>query len=282
MNNNPAFVIRITIFTILLCESFSFLILHNNERNGNDFRYGRHPQQKQALPVVRSTDPQQRQSSLPFSHLSQMSLPVMNRKDDDFTEKYRNKGSSEWIKMDEIARIQSPWITVIAERLKDNERDLVMDYWRIERADSAIVIVVQGNSLIFPKPQFRPGIGKCTLDFPGGRIRDGQRPVDAAKHILWNELGITEDDFLADKGGILELNDFHHGWYVDSSVSSQKLHGFVVHVREDGIVGDQNKIHHRIYSLDNDDDRNQLLKEDLMCLQCRSILMEWMMLKGKA
>jgi hypothetical protein len=201
-----------------------------------------------------------------------------NPEDDGITNPLTQAGSnsdpSEWIKMGEIARIESPWITVIAERLKDCERDNMMDYWRIERADSAIIIVVQGNSLIFPKLQFRPGIGRWTLDFPGGRIKQGQVPIDAVKGILEKELGVTEDDF--DEKGIEELTD-EKGWYVDSSVSSQKLHGFFVTLKNDTKLN-KDKIHNRVYLLDDANDMDELLKKDLLCLQCRSILMEWMFL----
>jgi NUDIX domain. len=185
-----------------------------------------------------------------------------------------NLAPTKWIKMGDIARIESPWISLIAERLKDPERDNVMDYWRIERADSAIIIVVQGNKLIFPKHQFRPGIGRLTLDFPGGRIKNGQKPIEAVKGILEKELGVTESDF--DENGIVKLTD-ENGLYVDSSVSSQKLHGFVVTLNIDAKI-DKNKIYSRDYMLDNANDMDVLLKKDLLCLQCRSLLMEWMFL----
>jgi len=180
---------------------------------------------------------------------------------------------SEWIKMGEIARIDSPWITIIAERLKDCDKDNIMDYWRIERADSAIIIVLQGNRLIFPKYQYRPGVKRLTLDFPGGRIGKDQRPIDAVTGILEKELGVTQDDF-DEKNGIVALTD-EIGWFVDSSVSSQKLYGFVVSLKVDAKVN-QDKIHNRVYILDDTNDMDQLLKKDLQCLQCRSILMEWM------
>jgi hypothetical protein len=187
------------------------------------------------------------------------------------------KNPLSWTYISEIARIQSPWITIVAEHFKNENSDPI-DYWRIERPDSAIVIVLHKNMLIFPKAQYRPGINEVTLDFCGGRVpfeMEGE-PIRAVPRILEKELGFRTKE---NGGGnikeyeITSLNINGYGWPVDSSVSSQKLFGFLVTIRDD-VELDENFLHERKVNVENATDMNLLLSKELKCLQCRSLLME--------
>jgi hypothetical protein len=62
--------------------------------------------------------------------------------------------------------IRSPWFTLIGEHLPD-DRQQVHDYWRIKNTDSVVILTIKGGKLLFPMLNYRPGLGKPTLDFPG-------------------------------------------------------------------------------------------------------------------
>lgn len=188
------------------------------------------------------------------------------------------KSPSSWTYMSEIARIKSPWITIVAEHFK-NENQVPIDYWRIERPDSAIVIVLHRNKMIFPKAQYRPGINETTLDFCGGRVPPEmeREPILAVPRILEKELGFRAKDNEIEENMEYEITSLNEvGWPVDSSVSSQKLFGFVVTLR-DNVELDEDFLHEKKVDIKNTTDINLLLSQDLKCLQCRSLLMEWML-----
>lgn len=44
-----------------------------------------------------------------------------------------------WQLIDTIVEIKSPWVTLIGERIKDDQ-DNILDYWRVEKEDSVIVV----------------------------------------------------------------------------------------------------------------------------------------------
>lgn len=191
--------------------------------------------------------------------------------------------SVQWELVDTLAKIQSPWMTIVLERLRDNKSNL-LDYWRIERADSVIVLVVYRGQLVFPKMQFRPGIGRATLDFPGGRVDAGSNLLDAAFGVLERELGLTRND--VDRlelmnGTVSSESASAHasGWIINSSLSNQCLYGCVAYVREDAYI-QTHMMHARTYHLDEQTDVRNLLGKDLTCLQCRAVLMEWLLTRA--
>ncbi len=163
-----------------------------------------------------------------------------------------------------FVEIRSPWLTLIGEHLQDNQGQII-DYWRVEKADSVIILTIQSEQLLLPIPTHRPGLGKKTLDFPGGRVLSGQTPAAAVPKILERELGIIE----AAITNLAPLNST--GWAINSSFSNQKLYGFVAKI--DPTVSISNELLGAVYPTTKSGVRNLL--EDLTCLQCRALLLEW-------
>jgi hypothetical protein len=97
-----------------------------------------------------------------------------------------------WKTLDRFVEICSPRFTLIGEHLQDDGQQ-VHDYWRIENTDSVVILTIQGGKLLFPLLNYRPGLGKPTLDFPGGRVNAGQTSETAAREILEKELGVKQD-----------------------------------------------------------------------------------------
>ena len=128
-----------------------------------------------------------------------------------------------WKVQDRLLEINSRWLNLIGEHLQDDHGE-VLEYWRIEKADSVIVLPIQSDRILMPKPSYRAGIGQITLDFSGGRVPAGESPQLAAIATLKRELGI-EASAIAQ---LIPLNT--EGWAVNSSFSNQKLFGFVAHI----------------------------------------------------
>ena len=165
-----------------------------------------------------------------------------------------------------FVEICSPWLTLIGEHLQDDQGQII-DYWRVEKADSVIILTIQSEQLLLPIPTYRPGLGKKTLDFPGGRVPSGQTPVGAVPKILQRELGIKEAAII----NLTHLNTT--GWAINSSFSNQKLYGFVAQI--DPTISISHELLSGAYNTTKLGITNLLA--DLTCLQCRALLLEWQM-----
>jgi hypothetical protein len=172
--------------------------------------------------------------------------------------------SKYWRVEERFLELRSKWLTLIAEKLQDDHGN-ILEYWRVEKADSVVVLPIHNNFIILPPPSYRPGVGELTLDFPGGRVRDGESPEIAVSSILLRELGISENQITK----ISALNN--QGWLVNSSFSNQKLYGFVAEVQSNVEI-DAEYIG-ALYPL-NDTGINDLLNH-INCLQCRAVFMQW-------
>lgn len=172
-----------------------------------------------------------------------------------------------WQVQDRFLEINSRWLTLIGEHLQD-DRGEILEYWRIEKADSVIVIPIQGDRILLPQPSYRAGIGQITLDFSGGRVAAGQNPQLAAIATLKRELGIEASAIVQ----LIPLNT--EGWAINSSFSNQKLYGFVAHSEPNAKLDPELVAVTYPSTLDG----IQNLLEAITCLQCRAVLLEWLLL----
>lgn len=167
---------------------------------------------------------------------------------------------STWTVGDRFAELGTPWFTLIGEHIQTDHQTL--DYWRVEKADSVIVLPIQGDRILLPPALYRPGLGTETLDFPGGRCLSSQSRPEVAQQLLQRELG-------TEPGAIATLKPLNsRGWPVNSSFSNQKLYGFRAELQPGPIANLGSA-----YSADTTGINNLLT--DLTCLQCRMVLMEW-------
>lgn len=171
---------------------------------------------------------------------------------------------SQWKTLDRFVEINSHWVKLIAEHLETTEGQTV-EYWRVERADSVVILTFQADKLLFPPPMYRPGVASATLDFPGGRVPAGSTPAEAVPAIIKKELGVTESAIAR----IEPLNAI--GWAINSSFSNQKLYGFVAQLHPTAPVNPE--LIGAAYPATPDGIRDLLKK--LTCLQCRALLLEW-------
>lgn len=184
------------------------------------------------------------------------------QKDDNNWDNAPNQTS--WQTLDRFVEIGSPWMRLIGERLQD-DRGKILDYWRVEKADSVVILTIGGDRLLFPVPTYRPGLGKITLDFPGGRVPAEQTPESVIPNILQRELGIAE-------GAIARTEPLNTtGWAINSSFSNQKLYGFIAQIHPETSIDPQ--LLGAAYPITPTGISNLLT--DLTCLQCRTVLLEW-------
>ena len=187
----------------------------------------------------------------------------------DRSESKKFQENTNWKVVSEIVKIDaSPWLTIYGERIQDTDRMQMLDYWRVTKDHSAVIVTIHRNQFIFPKPVYRVGVDEITLDFPGGRIPPGKEPMDVVPTILERELGIDSDDLHQVK----TLNE--KGWAINSSFNNQKLYGFVAHVKDD-VDLDVALLYNRTVNVNDEKEIQKLLSEDLLCLQCRALLREW-------
>lgn len=163
----------------------------------------------------------------------------------------------------QFVEIKSPWLTLIGEKIKDSQGK-ILDYWRVEKDDSLIVIIQHKNQLIFPQLIFREGIKKVTLDFAGGRVNSGETLENNALLILKKELNISPENIK----NLIPIN--REGWIINSSFSNQLLWGFYGLI-DDDVSLDRDFIG-ATYNLTQEDLANLL--DNLTCIQCRSLLLE--------
>lgn len=159
--------------------------------------------------------------------------------------------------------LRTDWLTLIAENWRDDEGRQV-EYWRVEKADSVIVVAVQGDSLLLPRSSFRPGVKSVTPDLPGGRIAEGKTARDMIPIILNKELNISPDSLT----NVVALNT--EGWLINSSFSNQRLYAFAAEV-DSRFALNETYVERRVPK----DNADQLI-DGLDCLQCRAVLMEWL------
>ena len=172
-----------------------------------------------------------------------------------------------WKNLATFVTISSPWLTIIGEKFQDNQGKLI-DYWRVEKADSVVIITQQNHQFLFPKLMYRPGLQKNTLDFPGGRLPTDKQPREVIPEILQRELGINEVDII----DLIPLNP--QGWAINSSFSNQKLYGFFAEISPKiSVVHEKLAVRYSLAEVDK-------LLADLTCLQCRAVLLEWLNSQG--
>jgi ADP-ribose pyrophosphatase len=66
---------------------------------------------------------------------------------------------------------------------------VVDDYYRIELADYVLVCPELDDGTVWMLRQYRHGVRRVCLGFPGGAIEPGESPLDAARRELLEEVG---------------------------------------------------------------------------------------------
>lgn len=175
---------------------------------------------------------------------------------------------SNWKHVKEFLRLGTDWLTLIGDNWIDSEGNLV-EYWRVEKKDSLIVLPIVRDQIVVCKPTFRPGVNLNTLDLPGGRYDKKNTITKSALDILKRELNVEEKHV----NSIRQFN--HQGFYVNSSFSNQLLYSCIAELSEDCILSEDEAI---FYPL-TQQGMTRFFNE-VQCLQCRNVVHEWLRIKA--
>ena len=171
-----------------------------------------------------------------------------------------------WQVMSQIVEVRTPWLSMIGERWREGAgREL--EYWRVEKPDSLLVVTVHDGRLIAPVRSFRPEVGRTTLDLAGGRLDDPSTLAQTAVAIVRREFKLNADDLFESQEPLNPV-----GWDVDSATSSQRVFGVAAELRRDVQVLDDRL--GASYPATSAGGRGLL--SELVCLQCRAVLSEWL------
>jgi hypothetical protein len=170
-----------------------------------------------------------------------------------------------WKVLSQFVKIESPWLTIFGENIKD-ESGKLLEYWRVEKPNGLIVIVVQNNKILLPRQSYRPGVGKNTIDFCGGRLSKNLNLEESTTEIVKRELRVSDNKPFKK---IKLIN--RSGYLLDSSFSNVYIFGAIAELKPSITIKEQNI--GASYNLTSEG-MKQLLK-DVLCLQCRAIFLEW-------
>lgn len=178
-----------------------------------------------------------------------------------------NDQQSPWEVLSRFVEIKSPWLTVIGERLRD-DANKELEYWRVEKANSLVVVTVQDNKFVLPKPMYRPGVSRTTLDFCGGRMDDSMPQAEIAERIVKREFSLESTDSIFANLKPINLTP----WDVNSSFENQQLYGFFAEI--------SNEVHidpaHIGASFEVSPSGIQQFLNEIVCLQCRALVLDWL------
>jgi hypothetical protein len=169
-----------------------------------------------------------------------------------------------WQCRDRFLSLHCRWFDLMGEHLQTPAGE-TLEYWRVEKVDSVIILPIHRQQFLLPPPIYRPGLGQATWDFPGGRVPEGHTAAATATAILQRELGIPSHAVQQ----LVPINPTV--WAINSAFSNQCLHGFVAHLQptleiDRAAIGQTWPT--TVAGI-------QALLTDLTCLQCRALLLQW-------
>lgn len=170
----------------------------------------------------------------------------------------------QWQFVKNVINVKNNWLTLIGEHWLDDKKEL-LEYWRVERSNSLILIVIWQGYLVLPCSQFRVGVGLTTLDLAGGRFVKGGDFNRTALSILNKELKLNTSDI----NTLEPLNNI--GWYVDSSFSDQLLFSGIATIKNSWSPSSSDDV--VLYKIS--DESINILLDKLHCLQCRAAILNW-------
>ena len=81
-----------------------------------------------------------------------------------------------------------PWVKVYLQDIKYKKK-IYKNHHIVKFEDACMVIALTKKNEILTLNQFRHGLKKSSIGFPGGHIKKGEKPLIAAKRELFEETG---------------------------------------------------------------------------------------------
>ncbi len=85
----------------------------------------------------------------------------------------------------------TPWFQVLARKSADGKQP----HYSIQSVDFVVIVALDAQDRLLLVRQFRPAVGRVTLELPTGHIESGETPEEAARKELCEETGYEADAF---------------------------------------------------------------------------------------
>ena len=97
----------------------------------------------------------------------------------------------DWQQLDSTVVFRHPLFSLHSQKVRSPQTAAVHDALVIDSADWVTILPMTEDEMLVMIQQYRHGIGRITLEVPGGLIEPGEEPLKAAERELQEETGFS-------------------------------------------------------------------------------------------